>query len=117
MAGARDEIAAGRAAPAGAATCSGVWLRLSRPTGGAGRADRVTDRDATAVDVHAVEIARLEAPFASDGKDLGGEGFVQFDEVHVLDPEREPIQHLLGRGDGADAHIGRVDAGDRPGAE
>src|SRR5687767_10478010 len=83
----------------------------------AGGADRVANRDAGAIGIEAVEVIVLEAPFAGNGQYLGSEGFVQLDDVHVLEAQAGATEGF-GRGrDRADAHVGRVNAGDSPGHE
>src|SRR5487761_2342599 len=47
----------------------------------AGRTNRVTDRDRTAVDV---DLARVPAHLVVDGAGLRGEGFVDLEQVEVL---------------------------------
>ena len=51
------------------------------------------------------------------GEGLGGERFVEFDEVDVGELQAGALECLLRGGDGAGAHHGRVDAGDGRGAD
>ncbi|MCY1291636.1 hypothetical protein D9M70_408330 [compost metagenome] len=61
-----------------------------------------------------------QAQFAQHGQALGGEGFVEFDHVHVGQGQAGQLQHLARCRDRADAHDARLDAGgghaDHPGA-
>ena len=54
---------------------------------GAGGGYGVAQRDAGAVDVQVVLMGQF--PLAQDCQHLGGEGFVQLDEVHVLKGEAD----------------------------
>src|SRR3990172_2863298 len=64
---------------------------------GAGRPDRMADRDAGAVDVHPVEVPLREAPLAGAGQDLGGERLVQLEQAHLSETRPGPLQRLLAR--------------------
>src|SRR5512134_1959548 len=74
---------------------------------GAGGADRVAERDRSAVDVDAAEV---EGEIARAGNDLGGEGLVELDEVDVGQAELRPGEQSADRRHGADAHPRRVDS-------
>jgi hypothetical protein len=78
------------------------------PTGVAGG-------DAGAVDVDPFPVGLGEAPFAGDGKGLGGERLVDLDQVHVGELEPGAVQRGRGGRAGADAHGRRRHAGHRPG--
>src|SRR4051812_7116611 len=69
-----------------------------------GRADRVAQRDPGAVDVHALEVGRREAPLLGHREDLAGERLVELDQVDVLQLDAGLRQGLGGRRHGADAH-------------
>ncbi len=68
-------------------------------------ADGVAEGDGAAVDV---DFFLDEAEFFADGQELGGEGFVGFDEVDVVEGEAGFGQRLAGGGDGTHAHDGGV---------
>src|SRR3546814_2167968 len=61
---------------------------------GAGHAEGVAQRDGAAVGVHILCVVG-EAELAQDREALGGEGFVQFDHIHVGDDEAEAFEELL----------------------
>ena len=61
--------------------------------------------------------AGIEIESADDGEDLRGEGFVQFDEVDVVEREAGERERFGDGGDGADAHLFRQAAGDGVGDE
>ena len=74
---------------------------------GAGAAERVTERDGTAVGVHALHVALVrELPCEHDRR----ERLVDLDEVDVVDGEAVVVEQLLGRGDRAFEHEHRVAA-------
>src|SRR5207244_13618082 len=66
-----------------------------------GRAERMAKRDRAAVHVR---LLAIEAKLLLDGEVLRREGFVDLDEVHVLDLETGALQRLPARRCGADAH-------------
>ena len=74
-------------------------------------AERMAEGDGAAVGVHMARIVR-DAELAEDGEALGGEGLVEFDDVHVVDLEAEALEQLLRRRRRADAHDPRRNAGD-----
>ena len=57
---------------------------------GAGHAERMAERDGAAVGVHVRRVVG-EAELAQHREALRGEGFVQFDHVHVGDRQAEPL--------------------------
>src|SRR4051795_2572074 len=69
-----------------------------------GRADRVAQRDPGAVDVHALEVGRREAPLPGHREDLAGERLVELDQIDVLQLDAGLREGLGGRRHGADAH-------------
>ena len=64
--------------------------------------------DGAAVDV---EFLAVEMQLAIAGQDLGGEGFVEFDQIEVGEFEAVFLFHLADGGHGADAHDARIDSG------
>ena len=52
----------------------------------------MAERDGTAVDVQLIEI---DAEFARAGEHLGGESFVQFDQIDLLDAQAGALERLL----------------------
>src|SRR5699024_1120121 len=80
----------------------------------AGGADGMAERDARTVDIESIEVALAQAPFASDGERLRGEGFIEFDEVDVGQLEAGLLQRPGGGRDRADAHGLRGHTGDGP---
>jgi hypothetical protein len=76
---------------------------------GAAHAQRVAERDGTAVDVH---LRRIEAKLTDAGDRLAGEGLVELDEVEILDAEAGALERLAGGRDGPDPHDGGIHAGD-----
>ena len=82
---------------------------------GAGGGDGVAQGDAGAVDVQVVLVGQF--PFPQHGQHLGGKGFVEFDQVHILEGKADFVHHLFDRRHGADAHGGRVAAGYGPAAQ
>src|ERR1041385_4836287 len=75
-----------------------------------GAADGVAEGDGAAVEVHAFGI-EIEAADACDA--LRGEGFVELDGIEVRGAKAGAREKLLRRGDGALAHVVRIDAGGR----
>src|SRR5690606_20673265 len=53
----------------------------------------------------------LDTQLAHDGQALGGEGFVQLDDVDLIDAQALPVQQLAYCRYRADAHDARLDAG------
>ncbi len=71
----------------------------------------MADGDGTAVNVH---LGRIKLQFLDHTQRLGGEGFVRFDKVQILDRPTGLFQRA-GRGrDRAGAHDGRIHTGGRP---
>jgi hypothetical protein len=70
----------------------------------------MAQRDGAAVRVDA-RIVVAQAQQAQHGQALRGEGFVEFDDVHLLERQAGERQHLLRGRRGADAHHARRDAG------
>src|SRR3989442_9446147 len=61
----------------------------------------MTQRDRPAVDIH---FRRVELELAHAGDRLRGEGLVQLDEIDLVDFEPGPLEHLLSRRNGTQAH-------------
>jgi len=57
----------------------------------------MSEGDGAAVDVDLVPVPALVGQGVSVGKDLGGKGFVQFDQIHVAQRPADLFQKL---GDG-----------------
>ena len=74
----------------------------------------MAERDGAAIDVDA---RRVQVESADDGQDLRGEGFIQFDEVDVVESEAGELERFGDGGDGADAHLFRQATGDGVGDE
>src|SRR6266513_2583040 len=68
---------------------------------GAGAAERVTERDAAAVDV---DLRGIELQLADAGDRLRGERFVQLDEIDLIDCQTGSLEGLLCRGNRAESH-------------
>src|SRR5690606_34163751 len=79
----------------------------------AGCAERMAKRDGAAIEIGFREI---NARLMNNGERLGGEGFVQLDDINILDGEAGALQRFLGRRDGADPHDLRRTARDCDGA-
>src|SRR5690606_19501083 len=77
---------------------------------GAGHAQRVAQGDGAAVGVDPGVVV-LDAQLTHDREALGGEGFVQFDDVDLIDGQALLVQQLAYRRYRADAHDARLDAG------
>src|ERR1700757_1634751 len=58
------------------------------------RADRMSQRDAGAVDVEAVEVRRGELPLPGAGQNLCRERLVELDKVHVPQLDPGPAERL-----------------------
>src|SRR6185295_7443227 len=80
----------------------------------AGAAERMAERDRAAVDVEPIGIDRQRA---QAGEDLRGEGFVQLDEIDLVEGQAGELQRFLDRRNGSDAEALRLDAGGREGDE
>ena len=106
-----DADAHRRQAERGVAVVHGVDER--RGDAGAACAERVADGDRAAADVD-LRFVEFEHPDA--GQRLGGEGFVELDQVDVGERQAGALEGLLRGRHGAGAHHGRVDAGDGRGA-
>src|SRR6185437_14196516 len=77
---------------------------------GAGGTERMAKRDGAAIEIG---FRLVDAELAHAGERLRGEGFIDLDDVDVLDGEAGALQRLLRRRDRADAHdLGRA-SGDR----
>ena len=89
----------------------------SRSKGGedaaAGRADRVSEGDAGAVDIEGVRFV-VHAPFGRAGQDLSSKGFVEFDQIEILEFEAGPFEGFGRRRHRTDTHTIRLDAGEAP---
>ena len=57
-------------------------------------------------------LLRVEPQLADHLEALRGEGFVQLDEVELVDADAGAVEQLADGRDGADAHHARVDARD-----
>jgi len=75
---------------------------------GAGRTDRMPQRDARTVRVH---LGRVEAQFLSHRARLCREGLVGLDDVDVLQLQSGALQHPAGGRYRADAHVQRLHPG------
>src|SRR5262245_4745396 len=73
------------------------------------RADRMAQRDGAAVDVDAGQV-ELEIFLARE--DLGGERFVDLDEIDVAERQARLLQQGAHGGNGADSHDGGIDSRD-----
>src|SRR5579884_778143 len=62
---------------------------------------RVTEGDSSSVDV---ELVHVYAQLTNDSKRLGGEGFIQFDEVNVVECKTCELKHFWNGDNGANAH-------------
>ena len=83
----------------------------------AGGADRVAERDARAVDVDALPVARAEAaesPLTAAGQHLRGERLVELDQVDVAELKSGSLEGELSGRHRADAHGARRHPGHRP---
>ena len=77
---------------------------------GAGHAERVTEGDGAAVDVHLrVEV---DAQVTGRADDLAGERLVDLDEVDVVDGHACPLERLTACLDRSETHDLRVETGD-----
>jgi hypothetical protein len=72
----------------------------------------MTERDRAAVGVHLGGIVG-QAELAQAGKHLGGEGFIDLDQIEVADLEPQALHQLAGRRHRTDAHDARRHAGRR----
>ena len=77
------------------------------------RPHRVAQRDARAQRVEALVLG-VQAPLVEHGQRLGGERLVELDEVHLIQGEPEPVEHLGGGRHRPDAHRLRGDPGHGP---
>src|SRR6266513_1702747 len=75
---------------------------------GAGAAERVTERDAAAVDV---DLRGIELQLADAGDRLRRERFVEFDEIDLIDCQTGSLEGLLCRGNRAESHTAWIDSG------
>ena len=64
-------------------------MEQRRDDPGAGRADRVPERDRAAVDV---DLVPVEAELAAVGQGLRGERLVDLDQVERLDRQLDPVE-------------------------
>ena len=74
----------------------------------------MTERDRATVDVQPV---RLDRKLAEAGDDLRGKGFVELDEVHLIERKAGEFQYLSNCRNGADPEALRLDACSREGDE
>src|SRR5439155_24456972 len=93
-----------------AATTTAQLVEECHDETGAAHAERMADRDRTAVHVHEL---RVEAELADDHEALRGECLVQLDEVDVGHVDAGALEQLPDRRNRADAHHARVDSCDR----
>src|SRR5580765_2489320 len=70
-------------------------------------ADGVPERDGSAV---YVDTRGVDRQIAKDREDLRRKGFVQLDEVKILELQSGPLKELSNRRHGTDAHHPRVNA-------
>src|SRR5579884_412070 len=75
-------------------------------------AERMAERDRTAVWVHLRRVVR-KSKLAKDGQRLRRERLVELDHVEVLHLHAEPFRQLFGSRSGTHTHDARRDAGDR----
>ena len=68
---------------------------------GTGASDGMAERDRSSVDI---ELVAIEMKFAVASQHLGGECFVEFDEIEVSEFEAVLCFELSDCWDGADAH-------------
>ena len=61
----------------------------------------MTERDGSTIDV---DLVVIEAELAHAGNGLNCEGFVQFDDVHIVEVDTGPDHGLAGDTHGSDAH-------------
>ena len=73
-----------------------------------GAADGMTERDGATVDV---EFFAIKMKLAITCQYLGGECFVEFDEIEVVEFETVFLFELANRRHGADPHDARIDSG------
>src|SRR3546814_12122611 len=78
--------------------------------------DRMTERNAGAIDVQNVEpaVAFAPAPLLEDGENLGREGLVEFDQSDVAPVEPRPGEQPFDRGNRNDPHPRWTAARGRP---
>ena len=81
----------------------------------AGGGDGVAQRNAGAVDVEVIFMGQV--PLSEHGEHLGGEGFVEFNDVHIPQRHADLVHNLVDGGHGADAHGGRMATGYGPTAQ
>src|SRR5258707_451969 len=72
-------------------------------------AQGMTEGDGAAVDV---EFFLVDLQFADTLERLGGEGFVDLDQVKVVDAQTGSLENLARGRDGSQAHVGGIDARD-----
>ena len=73
-------------------------------------AQRMTQRDCAAVEVHA---GHIHAEIVDAGHGLRGEGFIDFNDINIAHFQPGALERLAGRADGAKTHDVRVTAVDR----
>ena len=77
---------------------------------GAGATQGVSQGDGTAIDINQLQI---QIEFLDDGQGLGGEGFVEFDQIDVALFQPGHLQGCRNRLDRTDTHDLRGDSSDR----
>src|SRR5262245_34919812 len=82
-------------------------VQQRRDQAGAGRAERVPERDRAAVHIDAVHVGLQLAP---PGRDDRREGLVDLDQIDVVDLHPVAVEQLLRRRDGTGEHDHGVDA-------
>ena len=70
-------------------------------------ANGVAESDRAAIDVQSVAV---KMQIAVAGQHLGGEGFVQFNQIKILEPPSTFREQLLHGGNGTDSHHPRVNS-------
>ena len=93
--------------------CAAATRRLARDAG-AGRAERMAERDRAAVEVDACGV---DAERIDDGERLAREGLVELHQIDVLDRQPSPREHLARGLDRPDPHDLGLAARDREGAD
>src|SRR6266550_3869475 len=74
---------------------SGEAVQERAEDAGTGHAERMAERDGAAVRIEFVA-ERIDAQLAGGGDHLGGKGFVDFDDVDIVDRHLRPLESLTG---------------------